>query len=387
MTEKTRRQGDKEIEGRDNVPPSSPRLVTSSQMRVIIAAPAHLNPYPVLLQRAVQEADPSLSCELWRWGLSWRRLLGPRRPHVLHLHWIEILYRHYARWPTPLLLWLHTLLAIGVARLLGVRIVYTVHNVWQHRQEGQRLYRLANSVVLRLAHAVHVHGEPSRDELLHSFRCRCPVVIIPHGNYVTWYPNECGREEARQRLGLPPDGFVYLSLGNVRPYKGIEELLRSFAEVKGEGLVLMIAGRVPQPEYKERLQALAASDPRVRLYLDYVPDDEVQFFMNGADVAVLPYRRATTSGAAILALSFGLPVVAPALGPFPSLLGQGAGLLYDPRRPQGLMEALRAVRQMDLAAARRAAWEAAHRLDWEPIGRQFAALYRRITKGIEDREI
>jgi len=377
----TRRQGEEGARGKCDVSPSPPLPVSPSQMRVVIAAPARLNPYPVLLQRAVQQADPTLSCELWRWGLSWRRLLSSRRPHVLHLHWIEILYRHYARWPTRLWLWLNTLMVISVARLLGVKIIYTVHNVWQHQLEGQQLYRLAHGFVLRMAHAVHVHSELAQDELLRSFRCPCPVVVIPHGNYVTWYPNECGREEARRRLGLPLDGFVYLSLGNVRPYKGIEELLRSFAAVEGETLVLVIAGRVPRSEYKERLQALAAGDPRVRLHLDYVPDDEVQFFMNGADVAVLPYRRATTSGAAILALSFGLPVIAPALGPFPSLLGQGAGLLYDPQRPQALTEALRAARQMDLATARQAAWEAARCLDWEPIGQRFVALYRQVMEG------
>ena len=353
-------------------------LAEGVPLRVAIAAPAHLNPYPILFHRAVQQADPTMSCALWSWGLSWRRLLGSQRPHVLHLHWLELIYRHYAPWRMRLPLWIHMLLAIGAARLLGVKIVYTVHNVWQHEAEGQLLYRLANRFVLCLAHAVHVHSEAAREELVRSFGCRQPVVVIPHGNYVTWYPNECTPEVARERLGLPPDGFVYLSLGQVRPYKGVEELLHAFAELAGEELVLMIAGRVQEPEYGERVRALAAGDPRVRLHLDYVPDDEVQYFMNAADVAVLPYRRATTSGAAILALSFGLPVIAPALGPFPALLGQGAGILYDPQQPQALPGALRAARQVDLAAARRAAWEMAHRLDWEPIGQQFAALYRQI---------
>ncbi|MBC8449084.1 MAG: oligosaccharide flippase family protein [Chloroflexi bacterium] len=375
-----RRQGEGETRRGGEVSLSPCPLVSLSQMRVIIAAPAQLNPYPVLFHQAVQQADPALDCALWRWGLSWRKLLSPQRPHVLHLHWLELLYRHDAPWRTRLFHWTNTMLAIGAARLLGVKVVYTVHNVWQHEPQGRVLYRLASRFVLRIADGVHVHSEPAREELLRSFRCRGPVVVIPHGNYVTWYANECSRQAARQRLGLPPDAFVYLSLGQVRPYKGVEELLQAFADLAGQELVLLIAGRAQPPEYGQQVRALAAGDRRVRLHLDYVPDDEVQVFMNGADVAVLPYRQTTTSGAAILALSFGLPVVAPALGPFPPLLGQGAGLLYDPQPPQALAEALRAARQMDLAAARRSAQEMARSLDWGPIGRQFAALYRQITE-------
>ncbi|MDH7487445.1 MAG: oligosaccharide flippase family protein [Anaerolineae bacterium] len=349
--------------------------------RVVIAAPAQMNPYPVLFHQAVQQADPTLDCALWRWGLSWRKLLSPQRPHILHLHWLELLTRHDAPWPTRLFHWTNTMLAIGAARLLGVRIVYTVHNVWQHEQQGRRLYRLASRFVLRIADAVHVHSEPAREELLRSFHCRAPVVVIPHGNYMDWYANACSRQVARQRLGLPAEAFVYLSLGQVRPYKGLEELLEAFANLTERESILLIAGRTQPAEYGEQVRAWAAKDPRVRLHLDYVPDEEVQFYMNSADVAVLPYRQATTSGAAILALSFGLPVIAPAQGPFPPLLGQGAGLLYDPQRPQALAKALQAARQMDLAAAHRAAWETAHRLDWKPIGQEFVALYRQITGG------
>jgi len=375
----TRRQGDKEQPPRLPLSPSPPLPASPAQMRVVIAAPAQMNPYPVLFHQAVQQADPALDCALWRWGLSWRRLLRLSRPHVLHLHWLELLYRHDAPWLARLFHWTNTMLVIAAARLLGVRIVYTVHNVWQHEQGGRWLYRLASRFVLRIADVVHVHSEPAREELLRTFHCRGPVVVIPHGNYVTWYANECSRGAARQWLGLPLDAFVYLSLGQVRPYKGVEELLEAFASLAGRESILLIAGRVQPPEYGEQVRARSADDSRVRLHLDYVPDDKVQVFMNGADVAVLPYRRTTTSGAAILALSFGLPAIAPALGPFPPLLGQGAGVLYDPQRPQALVEALRAVRQMDLAAARRAAWETAHRLDWRPIGQEFVGLYRQLV--------
>jgi len=187
-------------------------------------------------------------------------------------------------------------------------------------------------------------------------------------------------QAARQQLGLPHDGFVYLSLGQVRPYKGVEELLRAFSGLHGEDLSLVIAGRVQQPDHGELLRSLAAGEPRVQLHLRYVPDDELQIFMNAADVAVLPYRQTTTSGAAILALSFGLPVVAPEIGPFPALLSQGGGILYDPQDSQALARALHEAREADPAGMRQAARDTAGSLDWEPIGRLLVDLYQEVMR-------
>ena len=46
----------------------------------------------------------------------------------------------------------------------------------------------------------------------------------------------------------------------------------------------------------------------------YVPHDDVPLYFAAADVVVLPFRKVTTSGSALLALSLGRPVVAPRLG-------------------------------------------------------------------------
>ena len=86
-------------------------------LRVEIAAPAMLNPYPVLFHRALQQDQRGLDPVLWRTGLSWRTLLGAQRPHIVHLHWLELLFRHHASWPERLLHWCNLLLYATAARL------------------------------------------------------------------------------------------------------------------------------------------------------------------------------------------------------------------------------------------------------------------------------
>ena len=105
-------------------------------------------------------------------------------------------------------------------------------------------------------------------------------------------------------------------------------------------------------------------------------DNELQYYFRAADVAVLPYRAVTTSGAAYLAFSFEVPIVAPRLGPFPELVGQGRGLLYDPATSDGLAGALRAACHLDTKAASAACRAFNRDHAWTRLARGHAALYR-----------
>ncbi|HUT15406.1 MAG TPA: glycosyltransferase, partial [Anaerolineae bacterium] len=284
-----------------------------------------------------------------------------------------------------------------LARLSGVCIVYTVHNVWQHEGRYPWLVGLGNRVILALAQAVHVHDDETVASLREQgglarlgSRKRPNVYVIPHGNYVPAYPNDCSRVTARTRLGLDDSTFVYLFLGRVRPYKGIEELLVAFKALDARDMALVVAGELHEPHYARRVRELARGDARIRLYLQFVPDDELQVYLNGCDICVLPYRHVTTSGAAFLAFSFGVPIVAPRKGYFVQLVGdKERGILYDapawasergaPRASQkcgSLTDALRQARECDVEAMSAACTRFIARFDWDTIAQQHAAMYR-----------
>jgi glycosyltransferase involved in cell wall biosynthesis len=62
------------------------------------------------------------------------------------------------------------------------------------------------------------------------------------------------------------------------------------------------------------LAELAGRSPgRVELCLERLPDEVLTQLLAEADVAVLPFRRSTTSGSALLALGHGRPIVVPDL--------------------------------------------------------------------------
>ena len=71
--------------------------------------------------------------------------------------------------------------------------------------------------------------------------------------------------------------------------------------------------------------------------MKFVDDDDVQAYMNASDVVVLPYKNVLTSGAALLALSFMKPVLAPPKGLIPEVVDSSTGALFDDHKQMELM--------------------------------------------------
>jgi glycosyltransferase involved in cell wall biosynthesis len=208
------------------------------------------------------------------------------------------------------------------------------------------------------------------------FGRRQGVVVLAHGHYLGSYPNTIGRAAARTALALPADAVVFVCLGLLRPYKGLEELLPAFRALPRRDLRLVLAGKPGSAGYLDVLQTLAAGDDRIRLVPRFIPREDVQIYQNAADVGVFPYRQITTSGAALLAFSFGLPVLAPALGAFPHLVAGRRGYLYDPAEPDALALALDRASRTDWTGAREEIMGWVAQFDWAAIGGKLVAAYR-----------
>jgi glycosyltransferase involved in cell wall biosynthesis len=352
-----------------------------ARLEVTLVSRVRLNPYVRLLAQALRRLEPGAAISEVRDVSVGRALVGLGRQRIWHLHWPELLYRS-PRGTVAALRWARFALALACFRATGGRLVHTVHNLDPHEWHHPRLDRWTERLLRRWADALHVHDHQAQAEVARRWR-REDAVVIPHGNYIGAYPQGCDRREARARLGLPPEALVFLCLGGLRPYKGVEELVAAFRALEAQEprAWLLVAGHAHDPAYARRLAADLQGAERVRFVPAHIPDDEVQVYMAAADFAVFPYRRATTSGAAVLALSFGVPVIAPALGPFPELLAQGGGILYPPERREGLLEALQGALHADRERMAQEAWAVARALDWDAVAREFLALYRRLVGG------
>lgn len=260
---------------------------------------------------------------------------------VIHFHFVQQFYNyetHYAR-----LRWVLRFASnLILARLLGYRTVFTLHDLRPTLPlQPYWVDYLGHWAALNLTNIVLVHSASARQATTKMYGRRHNIGVVTHPSYIGTYPDNSNQHEARARLGIGAEKRVFLYFGGVRPNKGIELLLRSFREVPGDDLLLIVAGK-PQPglAYDQLITQLAAQDDRIRVMLHYIPDDEIQYLMHSTDVVVLPFTRILTSGSVILAFSFGKPVIVPALGDLVDVVHPDIGFLYKPLDDLSLQQVL-----------------------------------------------
>ncbi len=351
-----------------------PETQSLAPLHVAYLSRVRLNPYVRLLATGVEHADSGIHTSHY-YTLPWRRLLLKRRCQILHLHWVELQYSYGQPSVVQAKRSLRSLLLkLQYLQQRGIRLVYTVHNLSQHEGLHPHLNEQANRWLFDHANAIHVHDRASAEAVAETYNRQQDVFVIPHGNYIGVYPDQVDRDEARQRLGIPPEHFVYLCMGQVRPYKGLDRLIDAFTKMGDHNTTLIIAGQANDAGYAQRIRERVNGQSNIKLFIEYIADDNLQIFFNSSDACVLPYRRATTSGAALLAYSFAKPIVAPAIGPFPDLLASDRGVLFH--SSDDLAEALRQVRGLNADRADSATLAFAKTLDWTTLGAQHAAMYR-----------
>jgi beta-1,4-mannosyltransferase len=335
------------------------------------------NPYQRLLYAQLAHFGLRLAWDAqFRFGWLWR---SRRSVGVLHFHWPQAYWSRHRR-PTRFaqhLSWLKLplfALRLRMARLLGYRIVWTVHQLLPHEVLNERLDRVGAAVLARSSHVLIAHDDETAatvEEHLGISRSR--ITVIPHGSYVGVYDEGRSREVVRAELGIPVDAFLFLCFGHIREYKGVEFLLKAFSSIDFPGIALLIAGAPMDDRCAAEVRNAAAADRRIATLLELVPEERVAELFNAADAAVLPRSDGGTSGALVLALSLGLPPIVAAQPAYLTLIDNGiAGWSFDPSDAESLTETMRAV-AADPAAVREkraAAQEQASALDWNSIGRR-----------------
>jgi glycosyltransferase involved in cell wall biosynthesis len=252
--------------------------------------------------------------------------------------------------------------------------VYTMH--WRLPETDSRIGRSLTRLLAQMD-AVVVHSEHGARRLEADFGVPPERVrVIPHGafDYLTRQADEVPLPEELRETDAP----VILAFGLIRPYKGIDVLLKAFRKI--EGAELWIAGMPRMP--MEELRELADRAPGTVRFVDrFIPDPEIPAFMRRADLVVLPYRNIEQSGVLYTALAFGRPLVLSAVGGFPEIAERGAAALVpqgDPEALAGALNDLLADRGAREALGAGAAREASTTYSWDRIGEATNALYREL---------
>ncbi len=131
------------------------------------------------------------------------------------------------------------------------------------------------------------------------------------------------RQEARQKLGLPLDKELVVTIANEYKTKGLDIMEKALSS----NCLTVIIGNVSDEK---------KSTDNIK-YLGFVKD--AQIYLKAFDILAVPSRKEGFPFVVLEAMAAGLPIVATRVGGIPEALGD-AGLLVEPENPKALVEAV-----------------------------------------------
>ena len=206
------------------------------------------------------------------------------------------------------------LVMLARARMKGAPVIRTVHNHAPH--DGRS--RIGGWVEALLDHSTDLRIYLNEaDEPRPS-----PNVVLLHPSYAP---------VVDMAEPVAPKQSIF-SFGLIRPYKGYEGLINAWRERDGGGNALIAGGLGGDAAYADRVLSAAAETPGMTIHPQFMSENKLQETIRASELVVLPYRNLYNSGAAILALSLGTPVL---LGRSPSTeslqdeVGRDRVVLFD----------------------------------------------------------
>jgi D-inositol-3-phosphate glycosyltransferase len=298
--------------------------------------------------------------------------------------------------------WFDRTLLMLFYRMVGKKIVVTVHNVNAAKRDGRDGWwnRATLGVQYRLTDHMFVHTQRMASELQAEFAVPADrITVIPFGINDTYPRTALTREDARRRLGLAPDARALLLFGQLAPYKGLEYMMDAVALLaqRGQRVQLIVAGKIKRgsEDYWTRIERLIVErqiEDLVLRRIGHVPDEDVEQYFKSADAVAIPYTNIFQSGVPFLAFSFGLPVIATDVGSLREDVTSDMGILCRPRDSADLA---RVVMEFygDRWCEDRASTQARirnlalKRYSWTTVARRTKAVYSSLTSDARRRQV
>jgi glycosyltransferase involved in cell wall biosynthesis len=251
-------------------------------------------------------------------------------------------------------------IAAKLAKKYGKPLVLTQHNTfidykdaWNYLETlndmvvGKANIKLADKIIVvskaTLKYVVNLGAEPEKVEVIHN-----------GVDVEKFRPDDERRAKTREKLQIPQDACVALTVRRLVYKNGIDTLIESARKVvreKSNFLFLVVGTGPDQAEVGSRVKAYGM-ERNFRL-LGFVHDEDLPSYYNAADLFVLPSKSGEGLPLVTLeAMACGLPIIATDVGGIREIVYRDYGRLVPPDNPQLLADEILTVSRMKLAKAR-----------------------------------
>ncbi|MBK8882147.1 MAG: glycosyltransferase [Bacteroidales bacterium] len=180
-----------------------------------------------------------------------------------------------------------------------------------------------------------------KEELL-SFRPDIPVSLSPHPLFDN-YGIPVSRDQALSALNLGSENNYLLFFGFIRAYKGLDLLIKAFADkrLRKKKLKLIIAGEFYEDDTPYRqLVKLYDLENDVIFHDHFIKDSEVPLYFGVADLVIQPYKSATQSGVTQIAFHYDKPMLVTEVGGLKEIVTDGVCGYVVPPTPEDISESI-----------------------------------------------
>ena len=217
-----------------------------------------------------------------------------------------------------------------VHTILGKRrVIMAIHNV--HVPKGGKNYYIAKiyrDMTLKLFFNFQTFSKSQKD-LLKQMKPKA------HVNYIPFALKDYG-SPSRARIDKR---ITFLSFGNIRPYKRIDVLIQAAQTAYEKTDVpfrVIIAGKCDD---WEKYDLLIKYPQLFDLRIERVENHEIPNLFEESDYFVAPYQDIAQSGSSVVAVNYGLPIIASKLEAFEEYVINGYnGFLINPSDTHDLKE-------------------------------------------------
>ena len=213
----------------------------------------------------------------------------------------------------------------------SIKVVFLCINIFEH--EDNAIKKIVTRFILKRVDAIIVHSE---QEKLSALDINPKAEVIKHLLPLFEYEQMPTATRADQTT------LQMLFFGFVRPYKGLDILLKAIGILKDQNISLKIVGEFwnDKDKYLQVINECGISG-KVEIIDRYVSDQEMSRYFTDTDLVVLPYRKSITSGVIATAYGFRKPVLATNVGGFYEVIQEGiTGKIVPPDDPESLADAI-----------------------------------------------
>ena len=291
------------------------------------------NPYQKLMMKGLNnsnniEAFNGVNNRFYGIFLTWLKF----KPNYIHFDWIHSYYVRKNLFLTILFLPNFFFQVIFIKIFTRTKMVWTLHNIFPHNLKFKIIHKIIRIFFAKSCDWIRVFSQKTIKHATKLFFIESnKFKHVPEGDYKKVYPNNTSKLNSRKIIKIDKHCRLYLFIGFIRPYKGLDELIDSFDKLNLTNSKLLIVGFVRDINYYKKLLRKLKNINNENIIIEnkFIPVSDMQYYMNSADIIILPFNKIENSGSIILAMGFAKPILAPNIGVISQRLKYQQRLLYD----------------------------------------------------------